>query len=179
MKSHKILILVALAVLAFAWMTQATEDAKPEKAKELTEVQWYEYEEGWEKAKAENKHMFIDFTATWCTWCKRLDKDTFSRPEVIKMLNEDFVPVKVWDHDKSTLDIDGYRITVKDLIKKEFRIKGYPALWFVSPEGTRIGPAGGYVKEDQFLQALDIVKHYRYDSTRTETGEKIPSPQEQ
>ncbi len=37
----------------------------------------------------------------------------------------------------------------------------------------RIGPAGGYIDAPRLLSYLDIVQHYRYDSTRTETGEKI------
>jgi hypothetical protein len=45
-------------------------------------------------------------------------------------------------------------------------------LWFVSPEGVRIGPAGGYIDADRLLKYLDIVSHYRYDSTRNEAGEK-------
>lgn len=171
MKPSKTFVTIIALFFAVVWLANAN-DKKAEQAT-ADEVQWLDYQAGWEKAKAENKHMFIDFTATWCGWCKKLDANTFSQPEIVKQLNNDFVPVKVWDHDKDTLDLDGYKITVKDLIKKEFRVRGFPALWFVSPEGVRVGPAGGYVPPDRFLTYLDIVKHYRYDSTRNEMGEKI------
>ena len=165
-------ILLALAAVALmviaSWPLNAGTDSSTSK------IKWYDYEAGWKKAKAENKHMFVDFTATWCGWCKKLERDTFSQKPVIDALNNDFVPVKVWEHSQDTLDIDGYKIATKDLIKKEFRVRGYPALWFVrADDGVRIGPAGGYVDAQRFLQVLDIVKNYRYDSTRTETGEKI------
>lgn len=163
-------VLAAVAILLATWPIMAETEAEP------TEITWYDYEAGWAKAKAENKHLFVDFTATWCGWCKKLERDTFSKKPVIDALNSDFVAVKVWDHNKDTLEIDGYKVTTKDLIKKEFRVRGFPALWFVRPDdAVRIGPAGGYVDAQRFLQILDIVKNYRYDSTRTETGEKIGS----
>ena len=167
--------LVLLSVILLAWTLQATETEKqkPETQEENAKVNWYTYQDGWEKATAENKHMFVDFTATWCGWCKKLDKYTFSDPEVIDVLTSDFVPVQVWQKSRDTVNIDGYRITERNLMRKEFKIRGFPALWFVSPQGVRVGPAGGYVDKDRFLNILDIVRYYQYDSTRTETGEKI------
>lgn len=172
MRLARLLTAAAFAVLAFVMIPQAKQDTKPATESD-SGVVWYSYQDGWAKAKAENKHMFVDFTATWCGWCKKLEKNTFSQPEIIKALNTDFVPVKVWDNSTAVLDIDGYKISEKDLIRKEFKVRGFPALWFVSPEGVRVGPAGGYVEADRLMQVLDIVKNYRYDSTRTESGEKI------
>ena len=173
MKKMHVTVLALFVMFGLLSFVQAQQDKKSEDTDKTTAIKWYDYESGWEKAKAEKKHMFVDFTATWCTWCKKLDRNTFSKPEVIQSLNSDFVPVKVWDNDPDTLDIDGFKITVRDLIKREFRVTGYPALWFVSPEGTRIGPAGGYVDAERFMKYLDIVKNYKYDSTRNENGDKI------
>jgi thioredoxin-related protein len=180
MKHIRLLVLTALAIFSLSLVLQASGDETASgtaKSADTTGVRWYGYVDAWQKAKAEKKHMFIDFTATWCTWCKRMDATTFADPRVVKLLNNDFVAVKLWDHDTSTLDLDGYQITVRDLIKKEFRVTGYPALWFVSPYSQKIGPAGGYLDTDRFLKVLDIVKYYRYDSTRTETGELKTLPE--
>lgn len=172
MRFSRLLTLAVLAVMILALMPRANETRKSSVEKDANGINWYGYEEGWQKAKTEKKHMFVDFTATWCGWCKKLEKNTFSKPEVVQALNNDFVAVKVWDHSTAVLDIDGYKISEKDLIKKEFKIRGFPALWFVSPEGVRVGPAGGYVEADRLMQIFDIVKYYRYDSTRTENGDK-------
>ena len=171
MKNTRLLTLTLVALLGLTWMLQASEDKKGEK--DDNGIVWYSYQDGWEKAKAEKKHMFIDFTATWCVWCKRLDQNTFSKPEVSRLLNEDFVPVKVWEKSKDTVDIDGYRIAERDLARREFQVRGYPALWFVSPKGVRIGPAGGYVDPETMVKYLELVRDYRYDSTLDENGNPI------
>jgi len=173
MKHLRLLILtLPILVVLFAFL-QAEEASKADTGDETNEIQWYRYQEGWEKATVENKHMFVNFTAVWCRWCKELDKKVFSQPEIIDKLNNEFVSVKVWQEDKDTFEIDGYRIASKDLIKSEFRVNSYPQLWWVSPEGVRVGPWKGFLPDTLLLKFLEDVKYYRYDSTRDEDGEEI------
>jgi len=173
MRNPKFIFVVTVVLLATATLALSRgRELKPPK-KDSNGIEWYNYEAGWEKAKAENKHMFIDFTATWCVWCKRLEANTFSKSLVMKALTEDFVPVKVWEKSPDTLLIDGYKIAEEDLRKREFRANSFPQLWFVSPKGTRIGPIKGFVQADQLLQYFDIVKTYAYDSTLDEFGNPI------
>ena len=167
--------LIAAAAVAVALGAKERQLKPP--SKDSNGIEWYNYEAGWEKAKAENKHMFIDFTATWCIWCKRLEQSTFSQKSVLKTLTEDFVPVKVWEKSPDTLEIDGYRIAEVDLRIREFRAVSFPQLWFVSPKGARIGPIRGYVDADRLLYYLDAVKYYRYDSTLDESGNPIKKKQ--
>jgi thioredoxin-related protein len=178
MKNTRILTLTLLAFVALAWIVQAA-DKENTPEPDQNGITWYSYQDGWNKAKAENKHLFVDFTATWCGWCKRLEQTTFSEPKVAKALNDDFVPVKVWEKSKDTVNIDGYKISERDLAKREFRVRGYPSLWFVSPKGVRIGPAGGYIDAGTMLKYLDIVKNYRYDSTLDENGNPIDTGKSQ
>jgi thioredoxin-related protein len=172
-----LLTLLTLTIVpALLLVAGERQEGKPP-VKDSNGIDWYGYQAGWEKAKAENKHMFVDFTATWCIWCKRLEQNTFSKPPIIKALTEDFVAVKVWEKSPDTLNIDGYIISEQDLRRREFRANSFPQLWFVSPEGVRVGPIKGYVDANQLTQYLDHVKNYRYDSTRDESGKPIEKKQ--
>ena len=177
MKNTKtiLIIVVALLVTASLALSKGREQKPPKR--DANGIDWYDYEAGWKKAKAENKHMFIDFTATWCVWCKRLDANTFSKAPVVKALTEDFVAVKIWEKSPDTLEIDGYRIASEDLRIREFGANSFPQLWFVSPKGARVGPIKGFVQAEQLMQYFDIVKTYAYDSTLDESGNPINLPE--
>src|ERR1044072_3274365 len=48
-----------------------------------------------EKAKKENKYIFVDCFTTWCRPCKKMDKDVYTNDSVGALLNEKFISVKV------------------------------------------------------------------------------------
>jgi thioredoxin-related protein len=58
-------------------------------------VKWMSFEEAVEKSKTEKRKIFIDVYTDWCGWCKVMDKNTFTDPEIAKLLNEKFYPVKL------------------------------------------------------------------------------------
>jgi len=58
-------------------------------------VKWMTFEQAVEKSKTEKRKIFIDVFTEWCGWCKVMDKNTFPDPEVAKLLNEKFYPVKL------------------------------------------------------------------------------------
>lgn len=53
---------------------------------------------GMERAKKENKRVFLHFGAPWCVWCHRLE-DWMARPEVAAILGKEFVDIKI-DEDR-------------------------------------------------------------------------------
>ncbi len=58
-----------------------------------------------EKAKSQNKYIFIDCYTTWCSPCKAMDKDVFSDKSVADLFNDKFVSFKL-QMDKSDKDDD-------------------------------------------------------------------------
>jgi thioredoxin-related protein len=154
-------LMVFLSTLTVAAGSDSGGDSRDDGANK--KIEWLDYDKGLIKGKEENKHIFIDFTAKWCGWCKKLDRETFADPEVIKMLEENFVSIKVDGESKRELNIDGYMISERDLTRREYGVRGFPALWFLKPDGSKIGPVRGYVPADKFLEALTFVKDRKYD----------------
>lgn len=83
-----------------------------------------------QKAKTENKNLFIDFEATWCGPCKLMDKMVYNADVVVKAA-ANVVAVKV--------DCDEH----PELVKR-FGVKGYPTLILVSPDGKVLKTKSGY-----------------------------------
>ena len=59
-------------------------------AQSATEIMNKAYNE----AKVENKNVFLIFHASWCGWCKKMDKDTFADSLISKIMNHYFISVK-------------------------------------------------------------------------------------
>ncbi|MFQ6007944.1 MAG: thioredoxin family protein [Candidatus Zixiibacteriota bacterium] len=169
--ANLLLLLSFFALMTWADTQKESDKKKPsEKKADNEEIHWLSYDVGLEKAKANQKHIFIDFTAKWCGWCKKMDRETFSKPEIIQMINDNFIPVKVDGDSKRELNIDGYKITERNLTRYEFGVRGYPSFWFLKPDGSKLGVIRGYRTPDYMMEALTYIKERKYDSTRTETA---------
>ena len=103
-----------------------------------------------EKAKQENKYIFIDAYATWCVPCKKMDKEVYTNDTVGWYFNNKFISVKV-QMDKTKNDNAFLQSWYNDAeaINKQYRVEGYPSFIFFSPEGMIVHKEMGYktVKE--------------------------------
>lgn len=57
-------------------------------------IKWYTFEEVELLMKTQPKRVLVDIYTNWCTWCKKMDKDIYSHPEVIDYINTHYYPVK-------------------------------------------------------------------------------------
>ncbi|MEW5701015.1 MAG: thioredoxin fold domain-containing protein [Candidatus Zixiibacteriota bacterium] len=173
MKQLIIMAGVSLAItsLSVGQSSAQTPQAKPAATKQ-EKIEWLTYDAGLAKAKAENKPIIIDFTASWCGWCKKMERETFSDPKVIKYMRDTYVPIKVWGDDTTKAAMvshNGERMTQQRLSGAVYGVRGYPTFWFLDSQGGRIGPQSGYRSPNQFLPLIEYVggSHYKtmsYDS---------------
>ncbi len=84
-----------------------------------------------EKAKAENKYIFVDCYATWCGPCKQMDREVFSKSEVADQINKDFIAVKI-QMDKTDLDKEDIKRWYNDakVIQNTYTITAFPTYLF-------------------------------------------------
>lgn len=74
-------------------------------------VNWYPWgEEAFEKAKAQDKPIFLSIGYSTCHWCHVMEKESFEDSEVADVLNKNFVSIKVDREERP--DIDHIYMTV-------------------------------------------------------------------
>ena len=76
-------------------------------------VDWYPWgEEAFEKAKKENKVVFLSIGYSSCHWCHVMEHESFMDEEIAKYLNEHFVCIKVDREERPDIDQIYMRATV-------------------------------------------------------------------
>ena len=58
------------------------------------QVNWVPVAQAEQNNPKQAKMYFIDFSTSWCGWCKKMDNSTFADPVVAAILNQYYVPVK-------------------------------------------------------------------------------------
>jgi len=173
MKNFKtlcILMLIAALTAQSAFSGEVKTVKKPVEKK--AGINWMQYDEGLALAKKDGKQILVDFTAKWCGWCKRMEKEAFSDSTIIDILNNEFIPIRVDGDSKKQLNIDGYIITEKALTTDEFGVRGYPMFWFLESDGSKISPLRGYKKPEPFLKALAFIKDRKYENKKKSKPQK-------
>ncbi|HEY4197437.1 MAG TPA: DUF255 domain-containing protein [Mucilaginibacter sp.] len=119
-----------------------------------------------EKAKAENKYIFVDCNATWCGPCKWMDANIFPDKEVGNYMNAHFINVSV-QMDRTSKDNHRVKEWYADASKlnDNYKVGAYPTYLFFSPEAIalhRFTGLRGSVKAflDAVKEAFDPAKQY-------------------
>ncbi len=114
-----------------------------------TEVKWNNWDKKYfDLAKKKNIPIILDLTASWCHWCHRMDEDNYDNPEVAKIINKEFIPIKV--------DVDK-----RPDITERYNMGGFPTTAFLTPDGSLIW-GGTYLYPHDFKRTLyDIINRYK------------------
>jgi uncharacterized protein YyaL (SSP411 family) len=93
-------------------------------------VDWYPWgEEAFEKARREDKPIFLSVGYATCHWCHVMEHESFEDDEVARLLNEHFVPVKVDREERP--DVDALYMTVTQALTGH---GGWPMTVLLTPE---------------------------------------------
>ena len=204
MSRHFFLTTLAVWFLGSTCLAQETHQHTNRLAKESSPyllqhahnpVDWYPWgEEALQKAKRENKMIFLSVGYAACHWCHVMERESFVDPEIAKLMNEYFVCVKVDREERP--DVDQIYMTAVHLVSRN---GGWPMSVFLLPDGkpfwggtyfpARTGDRGnatGFMTvlktiQDAWIQKPDAVKQQSAELTRLvrlnqkiETDKTIP-----
>ncbi len=144
------------------------------KAHKENPVHWYPYgPEALQKAKDQNKPIFLSVGYSSCHWCHVMASESFSDQETAEFLNENFINIKV-DREEHP-DIDQYYQQACQLFIKT---GGWPLNAFLLPDMRPFFVGTYYPKEKQGEGAtfMELVKElhraYTEDHNQVETNAK-------
>ena len=94
-------------------------------------VDWFPWcNEAFEKAKKEDKPIFLSIGYSSCHWCHVMEKESFENDETAKLLNENFISIKVDREERP--DIDSLYMYSVQMINGN---GGWPASIFMDFQG--------------------------------------------
>jgi thioredoxin-related protein len=128
---------------------------------EKNRVKWYSYEDALIKARKENKYTMVLFYATWCKWCKKMEGETFTDPDVEALLGSDFVSVKI-DSESADRVVHEMRKMAMFELADVYGVDSFPTIWFLKPDGTRAKELKGYMAPSDFSKYLVYIKSGEY-----------------
>jgi uncharacterized protein YyaL (SSP411 family) len=128
-------------------------------------LQWYQWNEGYPLAKKQGKIILVDAYTDWCGWCKKMDRDTYSNPDIIQTLNKDFIAIKFNpEHRDSVYWVDSTMYTAADFFNQLTRGErtGYPTTYFINPIKRSLFIDPGYHDATTFSGILkQVLKDYK------------------
>lgn len=122
-------------------------------------VDWYPWnDEALEKAKKEDKMLLISVGYSACHWCHVMEHESFEDSLVAKVMNENFVCIKVDREERPDVD-DVYMTACHMATGKSC---GWPLNAFALPDGRPVW-AGTYFPKKNWLEILDYFVKLRAD----------------
>ncbi len=112
-------------------------------------VQWYPWgQEAFNRAVKENKPIFLSIGYSTCYWCHVMERESFEDESVAKLLNDNFIAIKVDREERPELD-EQYMVAT-ELINGR---GGWPNSLWLTPDRKPF-LAGTYFPKANFKQTL-------------------------
>ena len=139
-------------------------------------VDWYPWgDEAFEKARRENKPIFLSVGYATCHWCHVMERESFENDGIARVLNEYFVPIKVDREERPDVD----RIYML-FVQASTGSGGWPMSVWLTPDrkpffgGTYFPPDNRYGRPGFGAVLERLAAAWREDRARVEeSGTKV------
>src|SRR5579871_6523038 len=108
-------------------------------------VDWYPWgEEALERARREDKPILLSIGYSACHWCHVMERESFEDPATARLMNDNFVNIKVDREERPDLDAI-YMEAVQAMTGQG----GWPMTVFLAPDGAPFYGGTYYPREDR------------------------------
>lgn len=117
----------------------------------------FEHDSNWDKvkakAKAENKHIFVDCFTTWCGPCKYMSANIFPQEKVGDFFNANFVNLKL-QMDETKEDSEEVKSWYAEAKRfaTDYTVRAYPTFLIFNPDGELVHRIVGGGEADAFIE---------------------------
>ena len=116
-------------------------------AKAWAAILWWDWEdEAFHLAQELDVPILLYITAPWCHWCHVMEEEAFADPDVIQLVNAEFIPIKV-DSDR------------RPDVNRHYNQGGWPTTAFLTPDGELLTGAT-YLEAGQLRDILERIPVY-------------------
>jgi uncharacterized protein len=133
-------------------------------------VDWYPWsQEAFDLAKRENKPIFLSVGYSTCHWCHVMERESFTDPEIARIMNENFVNIKVDREERP--DVDKIYMT---FVQATTGSGGWPMSVFLTPDlkpffgGTYWPPVDRYGRPGFSTVLERVAEAWKKDNARIE-----------
>ena len=123
-------------------------------------VNWLSWEEALELNQKEKRKILVDVYTSWCGWCKKMEKTTFSTPLIADYINANFYPVKFDAEQKADIIFNnknykyvgsfgrrGHHELAYEIMRGKM---SYPTVVFIDENLNVIQPIAGFHTAERF-----------------------------
>jgi len=135
-----------LSVLLLAGLALAQE------GQDNRSVNWLSYREVMAAGRDQNKPILLHFTASYSPLGRKMQVETYTDPQVIRYLNENFAVAMV--------DIE----QLPSLARK-YKVESLPSLWFLDASGKALTSINGEVGAQKMLRVAKYISEKIYEHT--------------
>ena len=143
--------------------------------KPINSINWVSLSEAEKYSEKYNKNMLIYFYRNNCDYCKRMKNEVLSDPQIIKLINENFFPVKLNGKSKKPIIYNGKKyindVSIEEDPNSTWRhnlffelvspTKGnfyWPTIVIVDGKNKKVAQLPGFKSKQQLLRSLGRLK---------------------
>ncbi len=128
-------------------------------------TEWKSFDEGIVLAKQQGKKVVVDVYTDWCTWCKKMDSETYADRVVAQTLRAHYISVKLNAESSDPVTFNGEQMTSAEFAQAA-GVTGYPTTLFMDENQKPITVVPGYSPPDKFVQILRYFGEDHYKTTQ-------------